>query len=170
VISPEHLHRGFESSDSTLWAVTVGIGVHSSFAVTLLRIWLAEYLLGPLLMTIGPWKPIALHTYQNRISDVDVRSQVSESLAVKLIADLSFSEQAPGFASFVLKNATGSIEASASKIPTGKGHCRATFDWAPGKLDLWYPVGYGAQSMYMVEVVLTDEVRLLWFVLQQALK
>jgi beta-mannosidase len=111
-------------------------------------------------MTIGPWRPVTLHTYQNRISDVDVRSQVSESLAVKLIADLAFSEQVPGLASFVLKNANGSIEASANRITIENGHCKVTFDWAPGKLDLWYPVGYGAQPMYMVEVELTDEVRL----------
>lgn len=120
-------------------------------------------------MTIGPWRPVTLHTYQNRISDVDVRSQVSESLAVKLIADLAFSEQVPGFASFVLKNANGSIEASANRIPIENGHCKVTFDWAPGKLDLWYPVGYGAQPMYMVEVELTDEVRLLWLILQRTL-
>jgi beta-mannosidase len=111
-------------------------------------------------MTIGPWKQIALHAYQNRISDVDVRSQVSESLAVKLTAELAFSRKGPGFASFVLKAPDGSIEASASKVPTDTGHCKVAFDWEPGKLDLWYPVGYGGQPMYTVEAELTDEVRL----------
>jgi beta-mannosidase len=111
-------------------------------------------------MTIGPWKQIALHAYQNRISDVDIRNQVSESLAVNLTAELTFSEKGAGFASFVLRAPSGSMEASASRIPTDTGHCKVAFDWAPGKLDLWYPVGYGAQPMYTVEIELTDEVRL----------
>jgi len=110
-------------------------------------------------MTVGPWKPIVLHAYQNRISDVDVRSQVSQSLAVKLTVDLAFSEKGTGFASFVLKAPSGSIEASGNQVLTDAGHCEVAFDWEPGKLDLWYPVGYGAQPMYTMETKLTDEVR-----------
>lgn len=109
-------------------------------------------------MTIGPWKPIVLHAYQNRISDVDIRSQVSQSLAVQLTAELSFSGGGPGFASFVLRTPTGSIEASTSKISTDDGRCNFAFDWAPGEIDLWYPVGYGPQPLYTVEAELTDEV------------
>lgn len=110
-------------------------------------------------MTVGPWKPISLHTYQNRIADLDVRSQVSEALDVKLTADFTFSEKHPGFASFVLKNPDGSVEASANKILTDTGHCKVAFDWEAGKLALWYPVGYGAQPLYTVEAELSDEVR-----------
>lgn len=111
-------------------------------------------------MTVGPWKQIVLHTYHHRISDVDIRSQVSQSLAVKLTAELTFSERELGFASFILKAPDGSVEASVNKISTDTGRCKVTFEWAPGKLDLWYPVGYGTQPMYAVEVELTSEVRL----------
>lgn len=112
---------------------------------------------GPVLMTVGPWKQIVLHTYHHRISDVDIRSQVSQSLAVKLTAELTFSERELGFASFILKAPDGSVEASVNKISTDTGRCKVTFEWAPGKLDLWYPVGYGTQPMYAVEVELTSE-------------
>ncbi|RDB22567.1 Beta-mannosidase B [Hypsizygus marmoreus] len=112
---------------------------------------------GPILMTVGPWKPIYLDTYQNRITDLDVRSQVSEALDVKLTADFKLSHKGPGFASFILRSPDGSIETSASNIPTDSGNCKVSFEWAPGKLSLWYPVGYGAQPLYTVEAELADE-------------
>lgn len=118
------------------------------------------YSLGPVLMTVGPWKPIYLQTYNNRIVDLDVRSDISESLDVKLTADITFSTNAPGFASFILRAPDGSIEASANKISTDTGHCKLSFNWAPGKLNLWYPVGYGAQPLYTAEVELADEARI----------
>ncbi|KAH9483065.1 Beta-mannosidase B [Psilocybe cubensis] len=111
---------------------------------------------GPVLMTVGPWKPIALETYQTRITDLDVRSEVSETLEVKLSATLTFSEESPGFASFVLKSPDGKVEASSNKIPIVTGHAKVSFEWGAGQLQLWYPVGYGAQPLYTVEVELTD--------------
>lgn len=113
-------------------------------------------LLGPVLMTVGPWKPITLETYQTRITDLDVRSEVSETLDVKLSATFTFSEKTPGFASFVLKSPDGEVEASSNKIPVGTGHAKVSFEWDAGQLQLWYPVGYGAQPLYTVEVELTD--------------
>lgn len=111
-------------------------------------------------MTTGPWKPIKLETYQNRIADLDIRSEVSIALDVKLSATFAFSEKTPGYASFVLKKPDGSVEASADKIPVnGAGLAKVQFEWQAGEIQLWYPVGYGAQPLYIVEVVLTDKVR-----------
>jgi beta-mannosidase len=109
-------------------------------------------------MTVGPWKPVSLQTYQNRIVDLDVRSDVSESLDVKLTADITFSEKAPGLASFVLRTPDGSKEVFLTKTSTDAGHCKVASEWASGELDLWYPVGYGTQPLYTVEVELADEV------------
>lgn len=136
----------------------MGLGWDRSLSINMIHS--DAYSLGPVLMTVGPWKPIYLQTYKNRIVDLDVRSDISESLDVKLTADITFSTNAPGFASFVLRTPDGSIEASASKISTDTGHCEVSFNWAPGKLDLWYPVGYGAQPLYIAEVELVDEVRI----------
>lgn len=113
-------------------------------------------------MTVGPWKPISLHLYENRITDLYVRSEVSESLEVTLTADLSYSKTS-GFISFVLKNAQGKEEASADKIPTSdSGNSKVSFDFGPGALQLWFPVGYGPQQpLYTAEVQITDLVRLI---------
>jgi beta-mannosidase len=115
--------------------------------------------LGPVLMTIGPWRPIALEFYQNRIIELDVRSEVSESLDVKLSGAFTFSEKTAGYVSFLLKRPDGSLEVSANKLTVDRGgRAKVDFEWRAGQLELWYPVGYGAQPLYTVEVELTDQV------------
>ncbi|KNZ79844.1 putative beta-mannosidase B [Termitomyces sp. J132] len=111
---------------------------------------------GPILMNVGPWRPISLQTYETRIVDVDVRSDVSEALDVKVYADLTISSNAMGHASFVLKAANGSVVASTT-ASTNSGHAKAHFDLPAGKVDLWYPVGYGKQPLYTIEAKLTNE-------------
>ncbi|KAG5639016.1 hypothetical protein H0H81_007924 [Sphagnurus paluster] len=112
---------------------------------------------GPVLMTVGPWKPVSLQFYKDRIVELDVRSQISEALDVKLTADIITSDKAPLLVSFILKAPDGSIAASAKNISTIAGVAKVAFDFAPGKLDLWYPVGYGKQPLYIVEVNLVNE-------------
>lgn len=111
-------------------------------------------------MTVGPWKSVNLEVYQNRIADLDIRSEISESLDVKLTAEFVLSSKAAGFASFVLRSPNGTVEASANKIPTDSGHAKVSFSWEAGKLQLWYPVGYGAQPLYTIEVELSDQASL----------
>ncbi|EGO27915.1 glycoside hydrolase family 2 protein [Serpula lacrymans var. lacrymans S7.9] len=112
---------------------------------------------GPVLMTIGPWKPVKLHTYNTHLTDVDVRSKVSESLDVSLSVDLSLSEKTAGSASVVLKNSQGATIVSESDLKTDSGSARTEFFFSPGVLDLWYPVGYGKQPLYTVEVQVKDK-------------
>ncbi|KAK0482107.1 glycoside hydrolase family 2 protein [Armillaria luteobubalina] len=111
---------------------------------------------GPTLMTVGPWKPIYLHTYHSRITDLDVRTRVSESLSVDLSASFTLSEKIPGFASFVLRSSDGSIPVSIDKIPMNAGQGTVSFQFEPGKVQLWYPVRYGKQALYTAEVEITD--------------
>ncbi|KAG6919397.1 hypothetical protein DXG01_006280 [Tephrocybe rancida] len=111
---------------------------------------------GPILMTVGPWKPVSLQTYKTRIVDLDIRSDVSEALDVKLTADLTLSSDASGIALFVLKAADGSVVASTT-APADAGHVKVAFEFPTGKVDLWYPVGYGKQPLYTVEAKLSDE-------------
>ncbi|KAJ6599110.1 glycoside hydrolase family 2 protein [Mycena vulgaris] len=111
---------------------------------------------GPVLMTTGPWKPISLQFYENRITDLDVRAQVSESLEVNVTAKVLF-EKRKGYASVVLKSPDGSVEVSnATKLPTDNGTCEVSFKFPSGQLQLWYPVNYGEQPLYIVEVDITD--------------
>ncbi|KAF8195946.1 beta-mannosidase [Mycena galopus ATCC 62051] len=110
---------------------------------------------GPILMTTGPWKPVSLHFYENRITDLDVRTQVSESFDVKLTAKFTF-EKKKGYASFVLKRPDGSEEVSSPKMPTDNGVSEVSFDFHPGQLQLWWPINYGEQPLYTVQVAITD--------------
>jgi beta-mannosidase len=109
-------------------------------------------------MTVGPWKPIALEIYESRVVEFDIRSQISEALDVKLTIMCTFSETHSSYASFVLKKPDGSIEASANKIPVNGEHASVNFEWNTGQLQLWYPVGYGSQPLYSIEVELADQV------------
>lgn len=136
----------------------VGTGVSRALCDKMYFFRTSSVTLGPILMTVGPWKPITLQTYQNRITDVEIRNEVSEALDVKLSATLAFSEKAPGFASFTLLNPDGTVEASSNKISVGSGRAKVDFEWKAGQLQLWYPVGYGSQPLYTVEVKLLNEV------------
>jgi beta-mannosidase len=119
-------------------------------------------------MTTGPWKPVSFHCYENRIFELDVRTQVSESLDVKLTAKFSF-EKKKGFASFVLHKPDGSEEVSAPKMATDDGVSELTFDFPSGHLQLWYPVSQGEQPLYTVEVQITDLASLDTRLLQECL-
>lgn len=115
-------------------------------------------LVGPVLMTIGPWKPISIHTYDITITDIDVRSKVSERLSVNLTVDVSLSSQMPSFVSVVLRDPHGTQIAEKRNMKANLCHARAEFIFSTGSLDLWYPVGYGNQPIYTVEVNSTDKV------------
>ena len=114
---------------------------------------------GPMLMTVGPWKPISLRIYDTMITDVDARSKVSEHLDVNLTVDFTLSAPSPGLASVTLKDPHGVQIAEESNMKANSGHARAEFGFSAGFLDLWYPIGYGKQPIYTVEVKLADEVR-----------
>ncbi|KAG6855147.1 hypothetical protein C0991_006076 [Blastosporella zonata] len=107
-------------------------------------------------MTVGPWKPISLQSYETRIVDLDIRTDVSEALDVKLTADLALSDSPNGSASFVLKAADGSVVASTTAT-IDAGHAKVAFEFPAGKIDLWYPVGYGKQPLYTVEAKVSNE-------------
>lgn len=118
---------------------------------------------GPILMTVGPWKPISLQTSQKRITDLDIRTYVSESLDVKLTVEFALSDKTPGHANFVLKNPNGSEKTSVNSIPTDTDNIKLSFEWKPGKVQLWYPVGYGTQPIYTIQIKLVDKVSVAFF-------
>ena len=123
---------------------------------------------GPILVTTGPWKPIRLESYVHRITDVDVRSRVSETLDVKLSVCFSIngsqplpsSGTSPLSLSVTLKDPDGSVLKALDGIQLDRFGCaETTWEWIAGELKLWYPVGYGEQPLYTAEVVLSNEVR-----------
>lgn len=103
-------------------------------------------------MTAGPWRPVHLHTYAARIDDLDVRASVAEDNAAKVTVDLALAGAGATRAEI---NVTG-LAQSTAKVDAG--HASATFELGKDKVELWYPVGYGAQKMYEAVVEVFDEV------------
>ncbi|KAH7345103.1 beta-mannosidase [Rhizoctonia solani] len=113
---------------------------------------------GPVLRTIGPWRPITLETYSVRLSDVRVRQDVKEDLSAKLSIDLEVSDKSSDLsASVVLKSVTGAVTKKSADLTIKKGQSVVEFELAKGEVDLWYPVGYGKQALYTVEVQVADK-------------
>jgi len=112
-------------------------------------------------MTVGPWKPISLELYTTRIADLDIRNDVSESLAVTVSTQIVANDTGAYNAKLSLKGPAGSLVALSENITLKEGKAGVVHQFAPGDVDLWYPVGYGKQPLYTVEVELSDSVRLL---------
>ncbi|KAF9782269.1 beta-mannosidase [Thelephora terrestris] len=113
---------------------------------------------GPVLMTVGPWRPICFHTYDIRIAEVWANAIVSEKLEPRL--ELSFELAGDEFTgtvqAFVRGPGKASIkEAKVIKVTGGKGPTTYTFD--DDEIALWYPVGSGKQPLYEIEVVAIDD-------------
>jgi beta-mannosidase len=108
-------------------------------------------------MTCGPWRPISLHTYTVRITDLRVQTHVSESLDADIKVSLHVSSLT-GWMSVTIRDKTGQVVREADSLIINDGKAEVEFEGAKGEFELWYPVGYGKQPMYSVQVQVTDEV------------
>ncbi len=125
----------------------------SSMLVSLRR------LLGPVLMTVGPWKPIKLEVYKSRITDVYIQPRVAEDLSATLDVTVSLADTPGAIASIYLKLPNGTLLIGGSNIKIkDSSSAHANFGLSKEAYERWYPVGYGDQPIYTVEVQITDEV------------
>ncbi|TRM61585.1 glycoside hydrolase family 2 protein [Schizophyllum amplum] len=116
---------------------------------------------GPVLMTVGPWKPVTLHAYDVRVADLDVRSAVDETFGVQMSASFSTAALRIPHRKAYTESASGTVVAS-TDVPVESGAGKADFAFESGKLQMWYPVGYGAQPFCGVngEVVDSEKQRI----------
>ncbi|KAH8106015.1 glycoside hydrolase family 2 protein [Cristinia sonorae] len=112
---------------------------------------------GPVLMTVGPWKPIYLETYQVRISDLDIRTKVSETLDAVVDVHISLSAAQPAVASVNINGPDGVLFVGQHSIRISESPIVANFALSAGTFELWYPVGYGKQPLYTAEIIIADE-------------
>jgi beta-mannosidase len=123
---------------------------------------------GPTLLTVGPWRPIYLHSYHTRISDLHTSAPVNESLDADLVVRIALSPSETWTTAEVsLKEPAGSgsgIITSQSNINLDNGAARIVFHFKYGEVKLWHPVGYGEQPLYEVQVRIYDDVRSLLLV------
>lgn len=110
-------------------------------------------------MTVGPWKPITLMTYTTRIAEVDVRTDVSDNLdALTLAAEVTLSSSFTGVIEVQVKSPTGEAVASDRLTVSNSKIAKYEKSFGRGDVDLWFPVGYGKQSLYSLHLTLLDEV------------
>jgi hypothetical protein len=84
---------------------------------------------------------------------------VDEKLEATLIVRMALSpKKTSGTSEFLLKDPSGSIVASQSSLTIKGGAARAEFRFVKGEIKLWYPVGYGDQPLYDVQVKVFDDV------------
>ncbi|KAI0307144.1 glycoside hydrolase family 2 protein [Multifurca ochricompacta] len=115
---------------------------------------------GPVLLTVGPWRPIYLHTYHTRISNLHISAQVDEDFETDLIVRFApSSPSASGTAEVLLKDPSGSIVARQGNVRISPGVTQAFFHFEKGAVKLWYPIGYGEQPLYDVQVKVFNDQR-----------
>lgn len=115
--------------------------------------------IGPIILTTGPWKPVYLEAYSVRIDDLRVSVDVNEALNATTDVSISLSSAVSATASIVLKDSLGAaLKAIELTISNGKG--TASIHTAVGEVDLWWPVKYGKQALYTVEVSVPGQVSL----------
>jgi beta-mannosidase len=115
-------------------------------------------------LTVGPWRPVYLHSYHTRISDLHTSALVNEGLDADLIVRIALSpSEAWTTAEVSLKDpasSESSIITSQSNINFNNSAApRIVFHFEKGEVRLWYPVGYGEQPLYEVQVRIYDDVR-----------
>ena len=116
-------------------------------------------------MTCGPYRPISLVTYTARISTLYARSAVSPApaLAPTLAVEVETSgdtEKATSARIVLRKEGSGGIVKQETVALRGAGTHDALVSWdLRGLVDLWWPVGYGQQALYVAEVILLAKVR-----------
>ena len=116
-------------------------------------------MLGPVLMTVGPWRPVSLHAYTARVSDLHAAIDVIEDLSIK--SNITF--EINGTNGDNLQATYNLITSEGTTILKGpiaieNGKAQAAFETSSESIELWYPVGYGRQTLYSLQVDLHDEV------------
>ena len=116
---------------------------------------------GPILMTVGPWKPIYLHTYTHRITDFRIKTTISSDKGVDVAVDIDVSSplvsSGKGELEVILLHPDNTNHIGSHTTGLRDVGVHVSWNTRPGELDLWWPVGYGQQVLHTVEIKLRDE-------------
>lgn len=116
---------------------------------------------GPILLTCGPWKPIYMESYTTRLSDLWLRYELAadlKSAAVNVSVQYEGNLRAVSFS--IVDPITGkNVLQTIIEVENAKESHKAEVTFNLANPELWWPRGYGAQTLYTVqaEALLTAE-------------
>ncbi|KAJ7775670.1 glycoside hydrolase [Mycena maculata] len=113
---------------------------------------------GPELMTCGPYRPITLKTYTARIAEVQPHALLSDKNQPSLKVDVTLAGTLDAAASLriLLSDATKTVLKTQDVSISGAWNASVVAWDLAGAVEPWWPVGYGAQHLYTVSVLLLD--------------
>jgi beta-mannosidase len=118
---------------------------------------------GPIVMTVGPWKDILLEAYAARVDSNRISVVLDEPYdAPKLESTFEVVGQTEGIKAGVkLVDKQGRVvreEQGVALTSGGEGAVgRVEWSFKAGEVDIWWPVGHGAQPLYTLEVTLKKD-------------
>ncbi|OCH85238.1 glycoside hydrolase [Obba rivulosa] len=126
---------------------------------------------GPELMTCGPYRPIHLICYSVRLDDVHARAFVSPAprLAPSLYVDITVGGSVTAAkrvhialsshgGGAMIKDEIFELDGRVGELLQAKAEIKSLVKWdLSGLIDLWWPVRYGEQHMYALDVTLLGE-------------
>ncbi|KAJ6544339.1 glycoside hydrolase [Mycena capillaripes] len=112
---------------------------------------------GPELMTCGPYRPITLKTYTARIKEVQTHALLSDSNTPSLKVDVTLEGTALVTSLRVVLSDSNKTVLKSQDVPIVGSSTTGSAAWdLAGIVEPWWPVGYGAQHLYTVFVLLLD--------------
>ena len=113
---------------------------------------------GPVLMTVGPWRKIMIHAYSSSVKDLRASINVKDDLSVKINITFDIGGAATGLTAKASLLSTDGKQLLASDVNINGARGSVSFAAKAGELDLWFPVGYGKQPLYIIQLELMDQV------------
>lgn len=109
---------------------------------------------GPILTTCGPWRGIRLETYKARVEDLRIDYEVNSSFKKVTGSITATVEGSSGkTVRFTAKHKHNEVFRGTAEVNT-EGKAQVEFHINEPKL--WYPHGYGEQTLYDITATVTD--------------